>query len=77
VAFYPPFFFSLGRFARFVFNRVFERFVTRGGQIRDKKIAFAFRSRQKKYLLTCVVLVFTPPLAQGSAWRSPGHQSSQ
>jgi hypothetical protein len=53
------FFFTLGCFVRFFFNRVFGRFVTRGVQKRDKKKSREnLLSFQKKYLLTYVTFFF-------------------
>jgi hypothetical protein len=50
--FYSVFFFTLGCFARFFFNRVFWAFRNKGSsKTRLKKSWKYFRSRQKKYLV--------------------------
>jgi hypothetical protein len=65
VAFVSAVFFSRGCFAQ-CFVCVFGRFVTKGVKIRDKKIAFFFRSRQKKHSLTYVTFLFlSRPPCQG------------
>jgi hypothetical protein len=61
------FFFTLGCFVRFFFNRVFGRFVTRGVQKRDKKksrenLLSSFQKKELTYLRHFFFFLSRPPL---------------
>jgi hypothetical protein len=73
------FFFSLGCFVRFFFNRVFGRFVTRGVQKRHKKksaenlLSFQIPKKALTHLRRFFCFVFTAPLGSGP-WTPIAHR---